>query len=176
MNNLVPKTEQRPELAAAIERWACHAAREAQPENPPAPAQGPANPVSLETDAFLEADLLARVMDDRDLAEQVLSTFVGDFPKQFARLQALLAAGEATEFERQAHTLKGASGTAGAPVVSRVAADLERAAKSGRLAEAAQHLPRLGAEFDRLRRALAERGWAASVPSRSDSAFADRGS
>ena len=163
MNDYVPKPIQRTELAAAIERWAWHAVREFQTENPPAPAPGPTNPVSPETDAFLEAELLARVMDDRDLAEQVLSTFVVDFPRQFARLQAFLAAGEAADFERQAHTLKGASGTAGAAVVSRVAAELERAAKSGRLAEAAHQLPRLGAEFDRLRQALAERGWAASA-------------
>ena len=57
--------------------------------------------------------MLARLMEDEDLAKMVVESFLEDIPRQIDSLKVYLEAGDATGAERQAHTIKGASANVG---------------------------------------------------------------
>ncbi len=58
---------------------------------------------------FDKAGMMARMMDDEDLARTVAEGFLEDIPRQIEALRGYLEAGDASGVEHQAHTIKGAS-------------------------------------------------------------------
>ena len=80
---------------------------------------------------FDKAGLLARVMNDMNLAQVLVATFLGDMPQQLADLEDLLNKGDIAGATRQAHSIKGASANVGAVALSQVAAAMETAGKEG---------------------------------------------
>jgi len=83
-------------------------------------------------DALFDREgLLSRVMGDQDLARLLVSTFLGDMPRQIEALRVYLERNDCEGATRQAHTIKGASANVGATALSLAAAAMERAGKSG---------------------------------------------
>jgi HPt (histidine-containing phosphotransfer) domain-containing protein len=103
-----------------------------------------------EVPVFDQAGLLARLMDDKDLAQEVIACFLLDTPKQIAALCVYLETGDAPSVRRQAHTLSGASANVGGEALRAVAIEMETAAKAGDLAAVKARLAGLQAQFDRL--------------------------
>ena len=98
--------------------------------------------------------MMARLMDDEDLARMVVEGFLEDIPRQIAALKGYLETGDAAGAERQAHTIKGASANVGGEGLRAVAFEMEKAARAGDLSAAGRHMAELEAQFDRLNQAM----------------------
>ena len=109
---------------------------------------------SLEWPDFEPADLMARLVDDEQLARSLVNGFLKDVPKRLARLKQELAAGVAANVEHEAHTIKGAAATISGQALRAVAGKLEQAAHAGDLATVTARLPELEARFARLQATL----------------------
>ena len=94
-----------------------------------------------QTAVFDKAGLMARLMEDEDLARTVVEGFLDDIPKQIEALRGYLEAGDAAGVERQAHTIKGASANVGGEAVRAVAFEMEKAAKVCNLTAAGDTWP-----------------------------------
>jgi len=88
--------------------------------------------------------------------EELLSTFVEDARQLVDTLRRSLGRREVDAFRRAAHSLKSNAASFGATALSGLARDLEAMARSGSLDGAAPRLERLGAECERVMRALRE--------------------
>jgi len=141
MDDYLPKPVTPQSLADRLEKW-LPGKIVAEPETAPP--------------CFDREGMLSRLMRDEELARSVVEGFLGDIPRQIDALRGLLAAGDRQGAERKAHSIKGASANVGGEAMRAVAREMEKEAEAGRLEEAAARLPRLEAEFDRLRKALSE--------------------
>jgi signal transduction histidine kinase len=103
---------------------------------------------------FDRAGLMARLMDDQDLARIVIEGFLEDVPRQIEALRGYLEAGDAPGAERQAHTVKGAAANVGGECLREVAFEMEKAGKAGDLAAIKARMAGLETEFDRLKIAM----------------------
>ncbi len=89
-----------------------------------------------------------------DVLEELIGLFFEEAPPKLAALREAIEEGDARAVERVAHTLKGSSGSMGAPRMSALCGELERVGGSEDLTRAPGLLDRLEAEFDRACRAL----------------------
>jgi len=105
---------------------------------------------------FDQAAMMARLMDDQDLARTVIGSFLEDLPQQIDLLKRYLEAGDLPGTERQVHTIKGASANVGGEALRRLAFELEKAAKNGDLESVTARLPGLELQFSRLKKFLSE--------------------
>jgi CheY-like chemotaxis protein/HPt (histidine-containing phosphotransfer) domain-containing protein/two-component sensor histidine kinase len=96
------------------------------------------------------AELLARVDGDRVLLAELVRLFVQERPAMLGSMEAALAAGDAHELARWAHTAKGAFGNLSAPLAQQAAVELELLARHGELALATDVFLRLRQQVDRL--------------------------
>ena len=117
-------------------------------------ATAPAPPAEPDVPVFDQAGMLSRLLDDEELAQSVADSFLEDMPRRIAVMKTMLAAGDITGAQREAHTIKGASASMGAERMRAVAADMETAAKTGDVRAVTARVPDLEARFDELRRAV----------------------
>jgi two-component system, sensor histidine kinase and response regulator len=110
-----------------------------------APAPEPSSPPAIDLKAILQ-----RLEGDRDLLEELAQLFKEECGKALKEIPEAIADGDAPRLMRLAHTLKGSSSCLNAGPLSQAAADLEKLAASGDLAEASRLYGRLGKEADRL--------------------------
>ena len=103
---------------------------------------------------FDKPGMLARLMDDEDLARTVALGFVADIPNQIVELRRCLDAGDVPGSVRQAHTIKGASANVGGERLRSVAAEMEQAARGDDLAAVKGRVPELEAAFAKLKTAM----------------------
>jgi CheY-like chemotaxis protein/HPt (histidine-containing phosphotransfer) domain-containing protein len=155
MNDYVAKPVSPRALADVLDRWLPRGSAVTTDLAPGAsggatsgPAQGSEPPV------FDRTGMMARLMEDEDLARQILSAFLEDAPHQIAALRSCLEAGDATGAGRQGHTIKGASAAVGGERLRAVAFEIEKAGRAGDLSAVREHLAELDVQFDRFRQAL----------------------
>ena len=96
-----------------------------------------------------------RELGGDDFLDEVIDTFLADAPTLIATLGASLAAQDADELRRAAHTLKSNGATLGAAGFSELCRALEQRAKSGRLEDASELVGRIEQEYRALEEALA---------------------
>jgi CheY-like chemotaxis protein/HPt (histidine-containing phosphotransfer) domain-containing protein len=96
-----------------------------------------------------------RELGGDDFLDEVIDTFIADAPTLTATLGASLAAQDADELRRAAHTLKSNGATLGAAGFSELCRALEQRAKSGRLEDASELVVRIEQEYRALEEALA---------------------
>jgi PAS domain S-box-containing protein len=155
MNDYVTKPVSAQALADALERWLPRDDGEI-PAHAPAgpPAAAPAKAEGTDAPVFDRAGMMARLMDDEDLARNVVDGFLEDVPRQIEALRTNLRAGDAPGALRQAHTIKGASATVGGEAMRAVAFEMEKAAIAGDFEAVAAHLPDLESQLARLKEAM----------------------
>jgi HPt (histidine-containing phosphotransfer) domain-containing protein len=148
MNDYVAKPVSPQALADALERWLPRddAAALARPATGPGSAS-PAPVRASEVPVFDREGMLARLMDDEDLARVVVGAFLADAPRQIGALRDALAAGHGPAVSRQAHTLKGACAAVGGEALRAVAFEMEQAADAGDLAAVTARLRDLDAQL-----------------------------
>ena len=144
MNDYVSKPISPQALAEVLDKWLPKepAATTKQAAGKPEEA-GPVSAKEPEVPVFDKAGMMARLMDDEDLARTVVEGFLEDIPKQIEALKGYLEAGDAARAERQAHTIKGASANVGGEALRAVAFEMEKAGKTGDLESVTARLPEL---------------------------------
>lgn len=93
--------------------------------------------------------------DDPDFVRDLVGDFLKDVPPRLVVIAAAVSSGDHALAGREAHALKSAAGNVGAMSMSRVAAELERQARSGTNLIALTQ--QLRVEFDAAQRALEAR-------------------
>jgi len=160
MNDYVTKPVSPQALAEALARWlpgedtARPTDASAEPAAAAPAAAEPADADEPETVVFDRAGVVARLMDDEDLARTVVEGFLEDIPRQIEVLRRYLDTGDAEGATRQAHTIKGASANVGGEALRAVALEMEKAGQVGDLAAAMTHMPDLVSRFARLKVAM----------------------
>ncbi|MFH1845399.1 MAG: response regulator [bacterium] len=104
--------------------------------------------------------LLARVLDDEELAREVIELTLENCPILLADLQAAISDGDIDSTQRIAHTIKGSAGNSGALGLQAAALQLEKVAKIGDLPQAAELMKSLNEQLDMLTENLQQRGLA----------------
>jgi CheY-like chemotaxis protein len=142
MDDYLSKPIRRQELAAALAR---REPRAAPAPEPPAQDEGILDPAALEQ---------LRTLGDAAFLSELIGTFLADAPALVETLGRSLAAGNAEELRRAAHTLKSNGRTFGATSLAETCQELETAARAGALEGAARLVGRVEARFEKARAAL----------------------
>jgi len=154
MNDYISKPIKREELRRVVENVrACAYAG-------PHPVQ--ASPVGNVLDGapvFDVSDLLDRLGGDENLTKEIVGAFVVDIEMQIERLETAVKASDAEVSRRQAHSIKGAAGNAGALRMQRCAETIERMIKNEAAERVPEYLPGLRGELSLLRQHLDTIGW-----------------
>jgi CheY-like chemotaxis protein/HPt (histidine-containing phosphotransfer) domain-containing protein len=124
MDDFLQKPFEPHQLASTLERH-IHARRENAPSEPAAKAP---DDCAAEFPYFDRAELLRRVMGDREVADLVLQGYFNDLPRQIAELESAIEDGDAEKARRLAHSIKGASANVGADELRDVARHMEQIA------------------------------------------------
>ncbi|MCX5814474.1 MAG: PAS domain S-box protein [Proteobacteria bacterium] len=162
MNDYVSKPVSPQILAEALEKWlpkeetgnrqASILPKAGQPETVEQPLQDSSHKSQIPI--FDKAGMMARLMDDENLARKVVKGFLDDLPRQIAALKEYLKAGDVVQAERQAHTIKGASANVGGEALRAIAFEMEKVAKVGGLESVTARLPELDSRFALLKEAM----------------------
>jgi HPt (histidine-containing phosphotransfer) domain-containing protein len=83
---------------------------------------------------FDRANLIRRLMGDKDLADTFIADFVDHLPQYLAVIRAAHAQADAGAVRRGGHTLKGSAANIGANALSAIAMQVEKACETGNLA------------------------------------------
>jgi PAS domain S-box-containing protein len=110
-----------------------------------------------ETPVFDVEGLMGRLMDDEELMQKVIASFLLDTPRQIAALHEYLKTRDVAGVRRQAHTLSGASANVGGEALRVVAMGMEKAAIGADLAAVEARMDELQAQFEILREAMVRR-------------------
>jgi CheY-like chemotaxis protein/HPt (histidine-containing phosphotransfer) domain-containing protein len=151
MNDYVSKPVGPQALAEALERWLPEKGQWQK-------ADGKKVQPLVGKNVFDRAGLMARLLDDEDIAHTVIAGFLEDIPQQILALKGSLEAGDAAATERQAHTIKGAAANLGGEALGEVAGEMEKAAQAGDLAAVAARVPELEKRFTQLRQRMQGEG------------------
>ncbi len=130
MDDYLMKPVQPQDLQNMIEKWLVY-------------TETPATEVMLEPDdrpepgAFDRAGLLERVLDDEELAREIVELFFENASGLVTAAKQALEDKDAAEVQRCGHALKGASGNVGASALQDIALGIEKAGNAGDLEQAA---------------------------------------
>ena len=105
---------------------------------------------------FDRAGMMVRLMEDEDLAQTVVATFLDDIPRRIETLRSCLETGDCEGANLQAHTIKGASAIVCGEAMREVALEMEMAGRAGNLDAIRARMADLEAQFARLRQAMTE--------------------
>ena len=98
--------------------------------------------------------MMARFMNDEELATKVVQVFLEDLPRQLDRLQKHLDSGDADTACRIIHSIKGASVNVEGNELATIAAAAEEDARKGILGAVQGHMPAMDLAYHKLRQAL----------------------
>ncbi len=154
MNDYLAKPVAPLALAEMLKKWLPQetgkgAGRGAGPEPSRAGETPPAAPVIWDREAMME-----RMMGDEGLAQTILNGFLEDVAQRIDALKAFLAAGDLPGFERQAHSINGATAIIGGVALHAVVYAMEQMARGGDLASAGARMAELDVQFARLKGVL----------------------
>jgi PAS domain S-box-containing protein len=155
MDDHLGKPFSRQQILEVLDRWLPRGS--AAPTKTAAMAASPVAPPS--SDGVIDHRMLDQLRDlqskdDPDLLARVLKLYVGDSPKEMAKIAQAMTAGDATVIERAAHTLKSTSANVGAATMSKLCAEMQAAGRSGNFDAARELFPNLTAEHQRVQTAL----------------------
>lgn len=153
MNDYISKPVAPLALAEVLEKWL------PKDNDPPGMIKDESvkkagTPPSHSSPVFDRVGMMARLMDDEDLARTVIQGFIQDIPLQIKALRGYLDAGDGEKAQRQAHTIKGASANVGGEALSAAAFEMEKAARAGNLNAVRAGMDDLEAQFERLKVAM----------------------
>jgi signal transduction histidine kinase/CheY-like chemotaxis protein/HPt (histidine-containing phosphotransfer) domain-containing protein len=154
------------ELAETIERWLDKAGTQTGDSKTKAaaettsssatPMQKPVPEVEQPMIHFDRAALLERAMGDEELAAEVLRCFLDDIPEQIESLKKCAAAMDTTKAGEHGHSIKGAAASVGAESIRKIAFEIEKAGRSGKMDRVTEVIPELESLYARFLAAIAE--------------------
>jgi HPt (histidine-containing phosphotransfer) domain-containing protein len=105
-------------------------------------------------DVFNEAELLERLMDDRDLEGLILEAFLAELPSQILALKQYVLQRDAENVSFQAHSMRGAAANLAAHALRDVFLEAESLAKQGDLQGMATCISRIESEYHRFEQTI----------------------
>ena len=139
MNDHVPKPISVPALAAALQAW-LPAGRSVH-----APAGGQPVAEEQQSPVWDKAAFMGRIMDDEDLARDIVRGFRADAEGRLETMRRALAGENLQVLASQSHCIKGAAANLGARRLLEAARSLEDTAKAGSVQDCGEGLSGLGA-------------------------------
>src|ERR1019366_4019496 len=94
--------------------------------------------------------------DNGEFLKELIDIYLTDTPLRIAEIEQSLAAENAVELSRAAHSIKGSSSNFGAAELAAIACEIEHKGKAAAFAEVQARIPTLQEAFSRLRPALLE--------------------
>ena len=155
MNDYISKPVRPEAFAAALDRWALPAHREAGDSewslenSEPAPSSDAFLPAALDAAVVERLHALERATEP-GLVQQIFDSFVSEGGQQIGGLRRLALRAESEAIRRAAHLLKGASATVGADGLAELAGELQRKALDCPATDSLELIDRLDAEFKRV--------------------------
>ncbi len=113
----------------------------------------------VEDSLFDESALLERLSGDEELMRTILTAFVEDVGAQIQKLKDLFETTDLVAIKRQAHSIKGAAGNAGAMALYEMALKIENYMKDGDSDKAYESFNGLTNEFELVVHLLEKKGW-----------------
>ena len=110
--------------------------------------------IQEEIPIFDRNGMMARLMNDEELAKSLVQAFLEDTPKQLKLLNEFFAKKDLKKIELKAHTIKGSSAIMGGERVRIVAQKMEEAANQKKIANLKLFLVELESEFEQLKHLL----------------------
>jgi len=112
----------------------------------------------MSEDPILDPATIATLRDlspgDDSFLREIIGIFLKDSPSRIADIRTGIAVNDAKAVARAAHSLKGSSGNFGAMRLQAASKDIEQLANQERLGEAANVLPHLETEYQKVADAL----------------------
>jgi len=108
------------------------------------------NPQAIENLRAISPD------DDGEFLRELVDIFLADTPKQISDVEQALAARNASDLTRAAHSIKGSASNFGATELAEIARDIEHHGKAGELDLAQGRLSGLHDAFARIQPALGQ--------------------
>ncbi len=150
MDDYVPKPVKAEVLNAVLEKWIPN--EESEPAAPLATEAHDHVP-SVDWQVIDELRDL-REEGEPDLLAELIEVFEADTAARLSALRDAVEKGDAEGLRRAAHALRGGSGSLGALRLSRLAEDVESAARSGNLDAVTEQIKGLEGEYERVRAEL----------------------
>ena len=126
MDDYLTKPIELPALVATLKKWLKPAVEKVEKVEKVAP-------VEVALPVFNRVALLSRMMDDEDLAREIIQVFLRELPGEIGRFKELVAAGDLDPIMEQSHKVKGSAANVGGEALSSLAGQMEKAAKTGDL-------------------------------------------
>ncbi len=159
MDDFLPKPVQDSALAGVLSSWVEDEVAAASSLPRLSAGRGPRLPGaargSLDPKMIAELRKLQEASDGQFIVELV-QTFLSATTTRLTELDDAIRQRDVSQIERLAHGLTGGGGTIGATVMAELSAALEAAARAGEIQTVRRLLPKLVAEFGRVRHALIE--------------------
>ena len=105
-----------------------------------------------------ENRLLNEFGGDASILAELRDLFMEHVPPQFAAIEDAVAAGDADTLSKEAHSLKGACSTYGAPRLSLICKSAELAARAGDVEIVRRHMDQLREEYEKVVEAISSVG------------------
>jgi len=141
-------------LQNMLDRWMPRAST--QPAAAEPAARTPAKGAGVLERQVLDELSKVRTNGKPELLGRVINLYLAESPKLMQKLKQAVAAGDAPEIARCAHSLKSSSANVGAKALSRHCEEIETSARRADTAEAPRTLAKAEAEHGRVQTALAE--------------------
>ena len=154
MDDYVVKPVHHTALAAVLEKWMPREASGSSSDAIPEDDVQMVVPEAHSAPVFDEADLMQRLMGDREIARAIVGGFLNDIPKQLAALEFHVTAGDAGAALQLAHRIKGAAASVSGVAMQKAAFDIEQAGRTGDLRTMAAWLPVLQQKFHEAKEAM----------------------
>lgn len=112
-------------------------------------------------EATLDRSVLDRYRDlgddgSPDIVREIVETYLEDLPTRARAIVDAVSSGNAKEFHREAHNLKGSSASIGAVALAAICNELETIGREDLTSPAQPHLAALRNEVERVRESLAD--------------------
>jgi signal transduction histidine kinase/DNA-binding response OmpR family regulator len=150
MDDYLSKPIDPAKLNSVLNKWLNEKTRTQPPASTPKPA--PENPASI----FAKTQFMNRMLDDPQLATDVIQAFLHDAPQQVESLLLETTNPNPETVQRIAHKLKGAAGAVGGQALHSLAAEIEAAAKIKDTPAITAAANRVQLQYDLLQQALEE--------------------
>ncbi|MFO8083753.1 MAG: response regulator [Desulfobacterales bacterium] len=159
MDDYVAKPVTPKALAEVLEKWLPKNNNDCAGTNSVKGAPRSSFPEDHSSPIFDKADMVARMMNDEDLAKEILKAFLEDMPKQIDTLRHYLETGDVPGIEHQAHTIKGVSANVGGERLRLTAFEMEKAVRSGTLNTLKENMKKLEDELELFKQAIRDEMW-----------------
>ncbi|KHK01643.1 MAG: PAS domain S-box protein [Solidesulfovibrio sp. DCME] len=156
MNDYITKPVSAKILSEIVAKWLPNHSEES-PNQSTLPPERSTDEIAIKENGlpvFDKRSMMVRMMDDQDLAQYVIRTFLGDIPIQLKRLRESIATCEFEISERISHSIKGAAANVSGKRMLETALKMEQAGKNRDSGVLESLIPELEKRFSELKETI----------------------